>query len=187
MLGNHLESPGQVLRSRAAKPRGTSRCFLRLPVQPRGRRLTSSLPGLRTAKWIQTPEQKAKQSAPAIQSPAQFRDVGRFVLSPATLPFLSSAPHDVNHGENYDPNGIDKMPIQRKHIDTAGLIFVDPSSQTKDKDDSEHDQSCSDVKRVQANKRIISRSEEIGRDRQPVFVNEPVPLLFCVKETATTE
>jgi hypothetical protein len=65
--------------------------------------------------------------------------------------FFSSTPHDVNHRENYDPNGINKMPVQGKHINAAGLIFVHLSSQNEDKDDSEHDQSCADVKRVQTN------------------------------------
>ena len=60
---------------------------------------------------------------------------------------------NVNHGENHDPNGIYKMPVQRKYVHTLRLLHGDTTSRTKDSHDGEHDQACGHVKGVQTNQR----------------------------------
>src|SRR5579871_6089002 len=100
--------------------------------------------------------------------------------------FLSTS-DDVNHGENYNPNCIDKVPVQREYNDAAKMILVHLSRQTEDENDSKHNQAGCDVKRVQPNQRVICGSEQIGRNRQPMLVNQPVPLLPVPKQKKTTE
>ena len=45
------------------------------------------------------------------------------------------------------------------------------------RDQREHDQTCGDVKGMQADERVIGCSKQVGRDCQPVFVDQPVPFL----------
>ena len=91
--------------------------------------------------------------------------------------FFSSAPDNVNHGENDDPHAIHKMPVHGKHSDASGLILAYAARQTEEQHDDEHDQTGREVKSVQADQRVIGRSKEVGGDGQPAFVDQPVPFL----------
>src|SRR5215475_12397231 len=63
---------------------------------------------------------------------------------------LPSASQNVNHSKNNDPDHIHKMPVQGKHFHTTGVLPSDSAGKGEDRYNDEHDQSCSDVKRVQA-------------------------------------
>src|SRR5690348_4790040 len=116
----------------------------------------------------------------ALRSRVEPESSGPFVPRVARLPFLLlllvsfSATHNVDDGEDDDPNAIDKMPVQRKHIDASRLIPPDTASQTEHKHDAKHDQTCGDVKSVQTDQRVISRSKEVRGDPEPVFVDQTV-------------
>ena len=60
-------------------------------------------------------------------------------------------------------------------------------AKSEHRDDREHDQTCGDVKGMQADQRVIGCSEQVGRDRQPVFVDQPVPFLRRAVEEQTTK
>src|SRR5712671_5964654 len=87
----------------------------------------------------------------------------------------SSSGNNVNHGEDNDPDCIHKMPVQRKHIQTSGMLPADTPRQAEKEHDTEHEQTGGDVKRVQTNKRVIRGPKKTGRNGQPVFVDEAVP------------
>src|SRR5262249_12026988 len=74
------------------------------------------------------------------------------------------------------------MPVQRKHLDARRLIRSDTTRQAEKQHDTQHYQTCGDVKGVQTNQRVVGRSKEIGRDGQPVFVNKPMPFLTSAKQ-----
>src|SRR5215510_14054542 len=75
-----------------------------------------------------------------------------------------SAPHDVDHSEDDDPDAIDKMPVQRKHADASRLIRADTARQPEHENDEEHDEACGHVKSVQTDQRVIRCSKEIRGD-----------------------
>ena len=100
---------------------------------------------------------------------------------------LSSAAENVDNGENHDPHGIHKMPVQGKHFHARGLLRPDAARQAKQKHDGEHDQTHGDVEGVQADERIIGRSEKVGGDGQPVFIDQAVPLLAGAEQKETAE
>src|SRR5215472_10026535 len=64
--------------------------------------------------------------------------------------FLPSASQNVNDGENDDPNGIHKVPVQGKHLYTTGVFPADQASECEDRYNDEHDHARSDVERVEA-------------------------------------
>src|SRR5215475_15164532 len=96
--------------------------------------------------------------------------------------FLLSASQNVNDGKNDDPNHIDKMPVQGKHFDTRPVFGADASCKREDRHNDEHDHACRDVECVQTDERVIGCPEEIGGDRQPVLVDQPVPFPSGSKE-----
>src|SRR5215469_6777419 len=89
---------------------------------------------------------------------------------------LPSASQNVNHSKNNDPDRIHKVPVQREDFYTPGVFPADSAGKGKDRHNDEHDHSHSDVERMQADERKISCPEQIGGDRQPVFIDQPVPL-----------
>src|SRR5437867_580486 len=98
----------------------------------------------------------ATVSMRARRSRVEPRSFGPFVPRVARLPFLLlllvfSAAHNVDHGEDDDPNAIDKMPVQRKHADASRLITADTACQPEREHDAEHHQTCGDVKSVETN------------------------------------
>src|SRR5215468_1445408 len=95
---------------------------------------------------------------------------------------LSSASQNVHDGKNDDPNHIDKMPVQRKHFDRMGVLPAYPAGKREDRHNDEHDHSCRDVECVQTDERVVGCPEEIGGDRQPVLVDQPVPFPSGSKE-----
>src|SRR4029077_20009414 len=100
---------------------------------------------------------------------------------------LLSASQHVNDRKNDDPHHIDKMPVQGKHFDTMGLFPSDPAGKREDRDHDEHDHSCRDVECVQTDERVIGCPEEVGGDRQPVLVDQPVPFLSGPEKKQTTQ
>src|ERR1700690_428004 len=109
-----------------------------------------------------------------------------FKCSVDLVAISASAPENVNYGKNHNPYGIDEMPVHREHFDVTGLLHSHPATKSENRNGREHDQTCGDVKRMQADQRVICRSEKIGRDRQPVFVDQAVPFLRgAIKEQST--
>src|SRR5215469_5089338 len=90
---------------------------------------------------------------------------------------LPSASQNVHDGKNDDPNRIHKMPVQRKDFYTTGVFLSDATGKREDRHNDEHDQSCGDVERVEADEGVVGCPEQIGGDRQPVFIDQPMPLL----------
>src|ERR1700728_74666 len=77
----------------------------------------------------------------------------------------SSASKNVNYRENHNPYGIHEMPVHREHFDVIRLLHSHATSTTEYGDDRKHDETSSDVKRMQADERVIGCSEEFGRYR----------------------
>src|SRR6266436_1447447 len=99
----------------------------------------------------------------------------------------TSASENVNYGKNHNPYGVDEMPVHRKHFDVAGLLHSHTATKSEHRNGQEHDETCGDVKRVQADKRVICCPEQVGRDRQPVFVDQSMPFLRCAVEERTAQ
>src|SRR5215475_3498603 len=74
----------------------------------------------------------------------------------------TSASQNVNYGKNHDPYGIDEMPVHRKHFDTLRLVDPHTAGDSKNRDRREHHQTNGYVKSMQADKRVIGGSEQIG-------------------------
>src|SRR5271163_3543788 len=99
----------------------------------------------------------------------------------------ASAAQNVNYGKNHNPYGVDEMPVHREHIDATRMLLSHTATQSEHRNGYEHDKTCSDVKRVQADKRVICRPEQVGRDRQPVFVDQSMPFLRCAIEEQSAQ
>src|SRR5216683_2544374 len=98
----------------------------------------------------------------------------------------TSAAENVNYGKNHNPYGVDEMPVHREHFDVTRLLHSHTATKSEHRNGEEHDETCGDVKRVQPDKRVICCPEQVGRDRQPVFVDQSVPLLRrAIEEQAT--
>src|SRR5258708_31408449 len=99
----------------------------------------------------------------------------------------ASASENVNYGKNHNPYGIDEMPVHGQHFDVTGLLYSHTATKSEHRNDRKHDETCGDVKRVQPDKRVICCPEQVGRDGQPVLVDQPVPFLRRTKEEQTTQ
>ncbi len=55
------------------------------------------------------------------------------------------------------------------------MFPADTPRQAEKEHDTKHEQTGGDVKRVQTDKRVIRGPKKIGRNCQPVFVDEAVP------------
>src|ERR1700719_1855475 len=99
----------------------------------------------------------------------------------------TSAPENVNYGKNHNPYGVHKMPVHREHFDATGLLDSHTTTKSENRNGHEHDETCGDMKRMQSDKRVIGCSEEVGRDRQPVFVDQSVPFPRCAIEEQSTQ
>src|SRR5215467_11948174 len=99
----------------------------------------------------------------------------------------SSATKHVHNRKNNDPNRIHKMPVQRKHSDTMRVLPSDLAGKREDRHDEEHDYSYGDVECVQTYERVVGCPEEIGGDRQPALVDQPMPLSSGTKEKQATQ
>src|SRR5580704_12080961 len=74
----------------------------------------------------------------------------------------TSAAENVNYGKNHNPYGVDEMPVHRQHLDATRLLHSHTATESEHRNGHEHDETCGDVKRVQADKRVICCSEQIG-------------------------
>src|ERR1700677_3458138 len=99
----------------------------------------------------------------------------------------SSASKNVNHGEHHNPHGIDEMPVHREHFDVIRLLHSHTTSKAEDRNHREHDETCCDVKGMQADEREVRCSEEVGRDCESMFVNQPVPFQGRAVEKQATQ
>src|ERR1700726_21279 len=104
-----------------------------------------------------------------------------------SVAMTTSASENINYGKNHNPYGVDEMPVHREHFDVTGLLHSHTATKSEHRDRHEHDETCGDVKRVQPDKRVICCPEQIGRDRQPVFVDQSVPFLRCAIEEQSTK
>src|SRR5712691_8617910 len=134
---------------------------------------------------------KARMKGQAVGAGTSIARGGRhasFICSVAnTVAISTSAPENVNYGKNHNPYGVDEMPVHREHFDVTGLLHSHTATKSEHRNRHEHDETCGDVKRVQPDKRVICCPELVGRDRQPVFVDQPVPFLRGSIEEQTTQ
>src|SRR5882724_12283417 len=118
------------------------------------------------------------------------REVGKVSFNCSVVDIVATSPSaskNVNYGKNHNPYGIDEMPVHREHFDVAGLLHSHTATKSEHRNGQEHDEACGDVKCVQPDQRVICCSEQVGRDRQPVFVDQPVPFLGCAIEEQATK
>src|SRR5258707_15762024 len=124
---------------------------------------------------------KAKMKGQAVGAGTSIVRGGRepsFNCSVAnTVDISTSAPENVNYGKNHNPYGIDEMPVHREHFDVTRLLHSHTAAKSEHRNGQEHDEACGDVKRVQTDERVIGCPEQVGRDRQPVFVDQPEQFL----------
>ena len=130
------------------------------------------------------PGRSATPSAPA--SLTVLRKL-RLVFSPVVpelmFRFLYLASDDVNHGEHDDPHRVHEMPVERQHVE-AVRVLVRHCPRSVNAKRWREDQTYNHMKAMQADQRIVGRSEQVGADGQPVFENQPVPFARrAVKES----
>src|ERR1700722_20880970 len=89
---------------------------------------------------------------------------------------LPSATDDVNYGEHNDPDRIHEMPIQRKDVRPLAVLWFHFAQESENHANDENDQTRGDVKRVQADKRVIRRAKKIRAYGQVLFENQVLPL-----------
>src|SRR6266478_250528 len=128
----------------------------------------------------------ARRLAPAPRSCGGAEKLRPIVPLPTVSPCPTSAPENVNYGKNHNPYGVDEMPVHREHFDMTSLLHPYTATKSEHRNCQEHDETGGDVKRVQADKRVICCPEQVGRDRKSVFVDQSVPLLRrAIEEQAT--
>src|SRR2546425_4446032 len=111
-----------------------------------------------------------------------------FICSVVDIVAIStSAAENVNYGKNHNPYGIDEMPIHREHFDVTRLLHSHTTTKSEHRNGHEHDETCGDVKSMQSDERVIGCSKQVGRDRQPVFVDHSMPFLRCAIEKQSTK
>src|SRR6266849_7003472 len=132
---------------------------------------------------------KAKMNGQAVGAGTSIvRGVRKVSFNCSDIVAIStSAPENVNYGKNHNPYGVDEMPVHREHFDVTGLLHSHTATKSEHRNCQEHDETCGDVKCVQPDQRVICCSEQVGRDRQPVFVNQSVPFLRCAIEEQSTK
>ena len=66
---------------------------------------------------------------------------------------------DVDDGEDDDPDGVDKVPVDGDDFQPLGMMLRELTGEREDESKTEHDQADDDVRGMQANERIKSGSE----------------------------
>src|SRR5882757_10558935 len=161
------------------------------PTQPVS---TSAAPRTLTDMLVTSPAKrrvapKAKMNGQAVGAGTSIvRGVRKASFNCSDIVAIStSAPENVNYGKNHNPYSVDEMPVHREHFDVTRLLHSHTAAKSEHRNGQEHDETGGDVKRVQADKRVICCPEQVGRDRQPVFADQPVPLLRCAEEEQATK
>src|SRR5215471_7755225 len=72
---------------------------------------------------------------------------------------IPSASYDVHDRKNHDPNRIDKVPIEPKHPDAAGMLLPNFGRKRQDQHEAKSDHSYDHVRSVQSDQRIIRGAE----------------------------
>ena len=83
-------------------------------------------------------------------------------------PFCGLSAEDVDNGEDDNPDGVDKMPVEREHFEPAGVLAGERAGEREEQSEREHDEADDDVDGVQANERVKGGAEEIGLDGEAV-------------------
>src|SRR5262249_33638792 len=99
----------------------------------------------------------------------------------------SSAPDHVDDGEDDDPHRVDEVPVEGEHPDPRRVLADDAAGEGEDRHDRHEDEADDDVEGVQADERVVRRSEQVRGDREPVFVDQSVPFLPGAVEEETTQ
>src|SRR5262249_17383635 len=153
------------------------------PTQPATAR---TMPRILTDALVRRPANiKAK---PKDKTIGHAVDAGTSISAGARVPFstcftvsvaisFSSTAQNINHSENNYPNGIYKMPVQGKYVDTSGLLRTNSACEPEEQHNAQHDQSRDDVKGMQANQRVVRRSKKVRGNGQSMFGDQSVPFL----------
>src|SRR5271168_5322041 len=89
---------------------------------------------------------------------------------------VSLTTDDVDDGEDYDPDGVDKVPVQSQNLNALGMLFFHMPGNGKHEHDQQRSQAEDDVRGMQPHERIKRSTEEVRADRQSVVINQLVPL-----------
>src|ERR1700690_180382 len=164
--------------------------------QPMHPASTSEAPRTLTDKLVTSPAHrrvvpKAKMKGHAVGAGTSIgrgvRHVSFNCSVANSVAMSTSASENINYGKNHNPYGVDEMPVHREHFDVTRLLHSHTATKSEQRNRREHDETCGDVKRVQPDEGVICCPEQVGRDRQPVFVDQPVPFLRCAVEEQATE
>src|SRR5664279_2032597 len=86
------------------------------------------------------------------------------------------SPKYIYNQKHDDPHRIDKVPVKRQHFKPFCVHFAKPTAHTEQEANSEEAKPNHDVRCVQTNQGVISRSEQIGTNSKPFFIDEVMPL-----------
>src|SRR6516162_7831868 len=104
-------------------------------------------------------------------------ELGSFAVSARISSAMSrSSSNQVHHGENHDPNHVDKMPVQREHVHGRGVLLVYLARDGQKHHQRQPRQTRGHMKIVQRHNGVIGGTEKVRRNCQPVLVNQAMPL-----------
>src|SRR5207302_314324 len=68
---------------------------------------------------------------------------------------------DIHRGEHHHPDDVDKMPVERQHIDVLGVLLLHSAGQSQDHHHTEPHQTRRHVEGMQPDERIVGRAERL--------------------------
>jgi hypothetical protein len=86
------------------------------------------------------------------------------------------SPKYINNQKHDDPHRIDKVPVERQNLKAFRMHFANPATHTEQEGSRQEEKPNHDVRCVQTNQGVISRSEQIGANSKPFFIDEVMPL-----------
>src|SRR5262249_20196616 len=91
--------------------------------------------------------------------------------------FMSiSAAHDVDEGEDDDPDRVDEVPVEADDLELLEVLAADALGEREDRHHGHEDEADGHVARVQADERVEGGAEEVGGDGEALVDDEVPPL-----------
>src|SRR5580698_1762860 len=147
-------------------PRMLIPAFVTRPAKPRVKpRANTSGHAVGVGKWTTSSETSGLCGS--------FIGLG-IAFAMASVLFLSAA-DDVDNGKDHHPDPVDKMPIEREHLELFGVLRFQLAQQRKNQHDRKHGQADDDVACMQTNEGIERGAKEVGADGQAVVINQLLP------------
>src|SRR6266481_4772758 len=142
----------------------------------------ATAPSALTAALVASPANRS--IAPNARTSGQGVDAGTSTTSgelswsgrrDSTDTCSSSATDDVDDQEDRDPHDVDEMPVQTQEVDARGMLSFDVAAGSQQRDRRERNQADRHMEGVQPDEGVVSRSEQVGTDRQPFVANQVSP------------